>query len=168
MVRLDLSGNNFDSLPDIIGGLSSLGCLDQSGYNFVSILDSITGLAPLKYLNLNGNNFDSLPNSISGLRHLKILKLCGCKRLQSFLELLFSLCFVDARSCTLPVLFNGFKLVDYIQSGIVFLALGSEIPKWFNNQRIGHKVNIQVPSCYGRHERMGIALCIVLVPNSAL
>ena len=47
------------------------------------------------------------------------------------------------------MIFNGFELVDYIQSGTVFLALGSEISKWFNNQRIGHKVNIQVPSCYG-------------------
>ena len=63
------------------------------------------------------------------------------------------------------MIFNGFKLVDYIQSGTVFLALGSEISKWFNNQRIGHKVNIQVPSCYGRDERMGIALCIVLIPD---
>ena len=59
------------------------------------------------------------------------------------------------------MIFNGFKLVDYFQSGIVFLALGSEILKWFNNQRIGHKVNIQVPSCYGTDERMGIALCTV-------
>ena len=66
------------------------------------------------------------------------------------------------------MIFNGFKLVDYIQSGIVFLALGSEILKWFNNQRIGHKVNIQVPSCYGRDERIAIALCTVLIPNVPL
>ena len=66
------------------------------------------------------------------------------------------------------MLFNWFKLLDYIQSGTIFLSFGSEIPKWFNDRRIGHKANIQVPSCYGRDERMGIALCIVLVPNSAL
>ena len=29
-------------------------------------------------------------------------------------------------------------------------------------------MNIQVPSCYGRDERNGIALCIVLVPNGPL
>ena len=125
---MDLSGNNFDSLPDSIGGLSSL-----------------------RYLYLSGNNFDSLP-----------------KWLQSFLELPFSLNFAYARFYNLLVLFNGFKLVDHIQSGFFYLAFGSNIPKWFNNQRIGHKVNIQVPSCYGRDERMGIALCIVLVPHCAL
>ena len=60
---------------------------------------------------------------------------------------------------------NGFSVVKWIQYGDLFLTHGSEILKWFNNQRIGHKVNIQVPSCYGRDERMGIALCIVLVPD---
>ena len=60
-----------------------------------------------------------------------------------------------------PESLNGFSVVKWIQYGDLFLTHGSEIPKWFNNQRIGHKVNIQVPSCYG----MGIALCIVLVPD---
>ena len=64
--------------------------------------------------------------------------------------------------------FDRFSVVNSIQCGDHFLTHGIVIPKWFNNQRIGHKVNIQVPSCYGRDERMGIALCIVVVPNSTL
>ena len=61
LVRLNLNGNNFDSLPDIISGLSSLRYLGLSGNNFDSLPDSIGGLSSLRYLGLNGNNFDSLP-----------------------------------------------------------------------------------------------------------
>ena len=98
--RLDLSGNNFYPFLDSIGGLSSLGRLDLSGNNFDPLPDSIGGLSSLGCLDVSGKNFDSLPNSIGGLCHLKILKLSGCKRLQSFLELPFSLRFIHARSCT--------------------------------------------------------------------
>ena len=41
---------------------------------------------------------------------------------------------------------------------------GSEIPIWFSEESMGHKVSIIVPS-YQIHELMGIALCIVFVPN---
>jgi hypothetical protein len=41
---------------------------------------------------------------------------------------------------------------------------GSEIPTWFSEESMGHKVSIIVPS-YQIHELMGIALCIVFVPN---
>ena len=105
---LDLSGNSFDSLPDSIGGLSSLVCLELSGNNFDSIPDSIGGLSSLVCLDLSGNNFDSIPDSIGGLSSLECLnlsgnnfELSGCKWLQSFSELPFSLHFEHARFCNL-------------------------------------------------------------------
>ena len=57
LVRLNLNGNNFDSLHDSIGGLSSLEYLD------------------LRYLGISGNHFDSLPDSIGRLFSLRYLGL---------------------------------------------------------------------------------------------
>ena len=72
---LDLRGNNFDSPPDNIGGLSSfeysLVCLHLRGNNFDSLPDRIGGLSSLVGLHLSGNNFDSLPDSIGGLSFLR-------------------------------------------------------------------------------------------------
>ena len=65
-------GNNFDSLPDSIGGLSSLEYLDLSGNNFDSLPDSIGGLSSLRYLNISGNNFNSFLTASVGYS-LKIL-----------------------------------------------------------------------------------------------
>ena len=105
----------------------------------------------LEVLDLRGTNLVSLPYSIFQLSQLTctVYDDCLCPQYQSKPS-------------------ASFSVVDSIQCGNLFLTHGSEIPKWFNNQRIGHKVNIQVPSCYGRDERMGIALCIVLVPDSTL
>ena len=97
--------------------------------------------SPLEDLDLSGNYFDSLPNSFDGFSRLKYFSVARCLRLLR--EPPFS---TEASHCTSLMRFDWFKFLDYIQSDFFWLAFGSEIPKWFNNQRIGHKVKIQVPS----------------------
>ncbi|KAM5576633.1 hypothetical protein ABKV19_007467 [Rosa sericea] len=75
--QLDLSGNNFVSLPNEIGRLSSLQQLNLSGNNFVSLPNEIGGLSSLQQLDLSGNNFVSLPNEIGRLSSLQQLNLSG-------------------------------------------------------------------------------------------
>ena len=155
--------------PVNVSGLSaSLICLRLHNYNLWTIpSDFGYWFSSLEELDLRRNHLVSLPYSITQLSQSKCTTYDDCywPQWQSIPSLPLFLCFLYGQYMCFPEGLNGFSMVKWIQYGDLFLTHGSEIPKWFNNQRIGHKVNIQVPSCYGRDERMGIALCIVLVPD---
>ncbi len=67
---LDLSGEGLESLPDEIGGLTTLTQLILDNNNLESIPDSIGNLVNLNHLNLNNNHLDCLPDSIGNLIYL--------------------------------------------------------------------------------------------------
>ena len=60
------------------------------------------------------------------------------------------------------VIFQGQS--DRLPDQLEIIIPGREIPKWFNHECTGHELNIRVPS-FGFDELMGIALCVVFVPN---
>nr|XP_023918696.1 protein SUPPRESSOR OF npr1-1, CONSTITUTIVE 1-like [Quercus suber] len=180
-----LEGLLFSSLS----GLHSLTYLHINDCDLLLIPNDIGCLSSLECLNLSGNNFVFLPESMSQLSNLRSLYLEGCKRLQSLGNVPSTIDSVIANNCSslerLPELqfypfrsnysrfqcFNCFKLVDYIQNGSNMLQglpniviPGGEIPKWFSHERRGD--SMQLPF-RGFDELIGIALCVVFVPNGS-
>ncbi|KAK9950824.1 hypothetical protein M0R45_006291 [Rubus argutus] len=84
---------------DSICRLFSLQILDLSENNYESIPNEIGLLSSLQRLYLSENNFVSLPESISQLSKLRELELLRCNKLQSLPKVLFNLKLVDARDC---------------------------------------------------------------------
>ncbi|MFQ6621413.1 hypothetical protein Gotur_001941 [Gossypium turneri] len=78
---LDLSGNNFISIPASLTRLSKLECLELSNCNMCTLGDThydISGLSSLSHLDLSGNNFISIPASLTRLSKLGVLILSNC------------------------------------------------------------------------------------------
>ncbi|XP_048436880.1 TMV resistance protein N-like isoform X3 [Pyrus x bretschneideri] len=167
--------------------LCSLTLLDLSDCNLQEgdLPDDIGCLSLLKILSLSRNNFVSLPESIRHLSKLRDLHLEGCKSLQKLPPLPSNRGLtVDLDNCTsLRSLSGAFNLYDasvtcrncialvpdedlinrFLKSviqGSKIVIPGSEIPKWFNNQSVGHSINVELPppSCTNW---LGIAFCVV-------
>ncbi|TYG96426.1 hypothetical protein ES288_A11G349700v1 [Gossypium darwinii] len=90
--HLDLSGNNFISIPASLTGLSKLGFLELSNCNMCTLGEAdiqsyISGLSSLVHLGLSDNNFISIPASLTRLSKLQFLGLSNCKMLKSLPEL---------------------------------------------------------------------------------
>ncbi|KAL4607616.1 hypothetical protein ACB092_09G188500 [Castanea dentata] len=174
-----------------LSGLQSLTNLGLIECNLLSIHNDIGCLSSLVQLDLSGNNFVSLPESMSQLYNLRRLYLEGCKSLRSLESVPFTIDSIIANNCTslekLPELqfnhsrsdqsrlnfqfCNCFKLVDYFQSSSNMLQglpntiiPGGKIPKWFSLECQGGNIGVSFRGC---DDLMGIALCIVLVPNGS-
>ncbi|XP_075648262.1 TMV resistance protein N-like [Castanea sativa] len=192
--------------PDPMGileclqGLWSLTKLDLSYCNIQTIPDVLGPLSSLEVLNLTGNNFVCLPESIIQLSNLRGLYLGRCNQLQMLPKLPLNMYFIDATGCTSletlslspeydfrPIIYllNCVKLIynqgigDLLSTILRYYIIkrccnpnsdsyltipGSEIPNWFKHQNVGASVNLQVPShllfCC---KFMGIAVCAVYI-----
>ncbi|XP_052877540.1 disease resistance protein RPV1-like [Gossypium arboreum] len=81
--KLDLSGNNFISIPASLTRLSKLGYLELSNCNMCTLGEAdthsdISGLSSLWHLDLSGNNFISIHASLTRLSKLENLILSNC------------------------------------------------------------------------------------------
>ncbi|KAB2006491.1 hypothetical protein ES319_D11G349400v1 [Gossypium barbadense] len=86
--ELDLSGNNFISIPASLTRLSKLEELRLSNCNMCTLGEAdIHGLSSLKRLFLDGNNFITVPSALTQLSKLKLLALSNCMKLNSLPEL---------------------------------------------------------------------------------
>ncbi|XP_065627379.1 disease resistance protein RPV1 isoform X2 [Quercus suber] len=177
-------------------GLCSLTELDLSYCNVQTIPNVLGCLSSLRSLNLEGNNFVSLPESIIQLSNLTGLYLGGCTHLQTLPELPLKIIYIDAIGCTSLETLSitpeydfqpEFRLLNcdklrYEHCGDLFSTTlrrfiinhqgqqdyypyhvvipGSEIPKWFSDKNMGDSVNLQVPSDLG-NKLTGIAVCAV-------
>jgi Leucine-rich repeat (LRR) protein len=75
---LDLSGNDFKTLPNTLKGLSKLEVLylnDEKEFDLKQNMDIISNLTSLRELHLENNNLKALPNKIEKLKNLELLYL---------------------------------------------------------------------------------------------
>ncbi|XP_017628914.1 receptor-like protein EIX2 [Gossypium arboreum] len=93
LVVLDLSENNFSSVPMSIFGLHGLVSIDLSGNSLEgSIPDYFRNISFLEVHDLSGNSLNSsTPNSLFSLNHLQFLNLSGNEIYQDISEILLSL-----------------------------------------------------------------------------
>ncbi|KAK4707705.1 hypothetical protein R3W88_028630 [Solanum pinnatisectum] len=80
--ELNLSGNNFEHLPQSIAQLGALRSLDLKECKRLKELPGFMGMPNLVTLNLSINNIGHLPQSIAQLGALRSLDLSYCKRLK--------------------------------------------------------------------------------------
>ncbi|CAN7063847.1 unnamed protein product [Brassica oleracea var. botrytis] len=110
--KLDLSGNDFENLPEAMNGLSRLKTLWLRNCFKLKELPELTQvltltltnyqlshLTKLTNLDLSGHDFDALPSSIRDLTSLITLCLNNCQKLRSVEKLPLSLQFLDAHGC---------------------------------------------------------------------
>ncbi|KAK9948999.1 hypothetical protein M0R45_004550 [Rubus argutus] len=129
-----------EEVLDLLCCLSSLQILDLSTNNFASIPNEIDRLSSLHLLDLSENNFVSIPESISQLSELTELRLFRCSKLQSLpRNLPFNLKHVDAREC--PMLKNNADTLTILASGkrFCFINCGQA------DQDKDHPSNVPVP-----------------------
>ncbi|MCD7452622.1 hypothetical protein HAX54_017601 [Datura stramonium] len=153
-----------------LSGLHSLKKLDLSDSDLVDeIAADVWHLASLEELNLSRNNFVQFPSRVSGLPELKVLKLEECKSLEVLPDLPLNIAVIEADEC--PALhslgnlspqhaflrkvsfFNCFKLYNkpenwasIIYGRFSILQLLGKIPEWFDHQKIGGSLSVQLPS----------------------
>ncbi|KAJ6973571.1 TMV resistance protein N-like [Populus alba x Populus x berolinensis] len=173
---LDLCACNLreGALPEDIGCLSSLKSLDLSRNNFVSLPRSINKLSRLETLVLEDcRMLESLPEVPS---KVQTLNLNGCIRLKeipdpiklSSSKRLEFLC-IDCRelyehkgqdSLGLTMLERYLQGLSNPRPGFGIVVPGNEIPSWFNHQSKGSSISVQVPS-----SSMGFVACVAFSAN---
>jgi Leucine-rich repeat (LRR) protein len=72
LLSLNLENNQLESLPNIFGGLTSLKILYLNNTQLESLPDTIGGLESLEVLYLMNNKLASLPDTIGGLTSLQL------------------------------------------------------------------------------------------------
>ncbi|KAG8479654.1 hypothetical protein CXB51_029382 [Gossypium anomalum] len=105
LIHLDLSGNNFISIPASLTRLSKLQHLYLSNCNMCTLGEAdthsdLSGLSSLRRLDHSGKNFITIPLALTQLSRLKLLKLAGCKMLKSLPELPTSIGSVIIDDCS--------------------------------------------------------------------
>ncbi|TYG47749.1 hypothetical protein ES288_D11G365700v1 [Gossypium darwinii] len=121
LTDLDLSGNNFISIPASLTRLSKLWFLDLSNCNMCTLGEAdIHGLSSLSYLYLRGNNFITIPLALTQLSRLNLLGLSNCKMLKSLPELLTSIADVRIDDCSsLEVFASPSKVCNLVDFGFI-------------------------------------------------
>ncbi|XP_052877539.1 disease resistance protein RPV1-like [Gossypium arboreum] len=121
LIHLDLSGNNFISIPASLTRLSKLGYLELSNCNICTLGEAdIHGLSSLEFLDLKRNNFISLPASLTRLSKLEFLGLSNCMKLKYLPELLASIERVQIDGCaSLEVVASPSKACNLVDLGFI-------------------------------------------------
>ncbi|TYG47821.1 hypothetical protein ES288_D11G372500v1 [Gossypium darwinii] len=120
---LNLSGNNFISIPASLTRLSKLHVLDLSNCNMCTLGEAdihsdLSGLSSLISLDLSGNNFITIPLALTQLSRLRLLTMSGCKMLKSLPELPTSIAVVTIDGCSsLEVVASPSKVCNLVGCG---------------------------------------------------
>ncbi|KAH1084177.1 hypothetical protein J1N35_023938 [Gossypium stocksii] len=173
LTNLDLSGNNFISIPAPLTRLSKLLFLRLSNCSMCNlgegdIPSDISGLSSLTDLDLSGNNIVSIPASLTRLSKLEYLglsklfaspsKVCN---LQGWACISALNCYGLAENIGASTLLKT-HLKAFTNSRNVFDVIipGSEMPEWFNQQRRESSIEIPLPPNIQNDSRwIGVASC---------
>ncbi|KAK8329857.1 hypothetical protein V6Z12_A11G353800 [Gossypium hirsutum] len=161
LTDLDLSGNNFISIPASLTRLSKLWFLDLSNCNMCTLGEAdIQGLSSLSYLYLTDVRIDDCsslevvasPSKVCNLVDLGFIKAINCFKLAENINALTLL------KKHLKAFANSGKKFDIMMPG-------SEIPEWFSQQKSDSSIQIPLPK---DSEWIGVACCCIFVNNDAL
>ncbi|KAG4390256.1 hypothetical protein AAZX31_06G241400 [Glycine max] len=162
MRELDLSFCNLVEIPDAIGIMSCLERLDLSGNNFAT-LPNLKKLSKLVCLKLQHcKQLKSLPELPSPIlrRQRTGLYIFNCP------ELVDREHCTDMAFSWMMQFCSPKEITSYIDESV---SPGSEIPRWFNNEHEGNCVNLDASPVMHDHNWIGVAFCaIFVVPHETL
>ncbi|MED6131362.1 hypothetical protein PIB30_008951 [Stylosanthes scabra] len=165
--RVDFSYCNLsdESMPDDFFHLPSLRILDLSGNDFVSMPSSISKLPILQYLYINWcKNLQSLPELPSSITELDA---SNCASLEDSKLNPSKPCslFASPKQWHFPIqeIQQFFEEIRIPEARFDMLITGSEIPSWFVPQRCISFAKIQIPQNCPVNDWVGFALCFMLV-----
>ncbi|KAJ6861080.1 TMV resistance protein N-like [Populus alba x Populus x berolinensis] len=160
---LDLCACNLreGALPEDIGCLSSLKSLDLSRNNFVSLPRSINQLSGLEMLALEDcTMLESLPEVSSRVQTVYLNGCISLKEIPDPIQLSSSkrsefICLNcwelynhnGQDNMGLTMLERYLQGLSNLRPGFGIDVPGNEIPGWFNHQSMGSSISVQVPSC---------------------
>ncbi|XP_027907787.1 TMV resistance protein N-like isoform X1 [Vigna unguiculata] len=164
--RINLSYCNLseESFPDDFYCLSSLVILDLTGNNFVSLPSSISKLARLERLILNYcKKLQRLPELPSNMRGLDASN-CTSFEISKFNPSKPCSLFASPAKWHLPRQLKGvLEKLRLPRERFDMLIRGSEIPPWFAPNKCVSFAKISVPHNCPINEWVGFALCFLLV-----
>ncbi|PPS18946.1 hypothetical protein GOBAR_AA01592 [Gossypium barbadense] len=173
--ELNLRECNLCDIPNDISSLTSLYFIDLSGNNFISVPSSITRLSKINTLNLdNCKELKSLPEVLTNIGSVLV---SGCDSLEAIANpsnVCKSVNWADIRGINCYRLAETMNLVTLLKKNIkvfgnfrnVFTVIipGGEIPEWFDHQRVGFSIKIPLAhNIWNDSQRMGVALCCTFV-----
>ncbi|KAK8501747.1 hypothetical protein V6N11_000213 [Hibiscus sabdariffa] len=166
-------------IPNDISCLSSLITLDLSGNNFLSIPDSLTQLPKLQQLGLmNCRGLKSLPELPTRITSVSI---DDCASLElvanpskvynsmNWVHIIGTNCYrlvenIDPETLLKKLL----KVFAYARKKVSLIIPGSEIPEWFSHQRVDSKITMQLPlNIRNDGHWKGVALCCIFANGDA-
>ncbi|KAM1686232.1 hypothetical protein TB1_033403 [Malus domestica] len=184
--KLDLSDCNLveGAIPDDIGCLSSLEDLNLRGNDFVSLPASIRWLDNLKFLNLEScKSLQELPDPPSNEELTVTTDDCTCLNLLPhppnisrlrwfFLRAIncYRLIGNEAKNNMIFLMLHRFLqgTPPFVVHSFNIVAPGSEMPEWFDNQRVGDSLVVMVHDDVHptTGKLMGFASCAVFGPQN--
>ncbi|KAK8329852.1 hypothetical protein V6Z12_A11G353400 [Gossypium hirsutum] len=182
LTNLDLSGNNFNSIPTSLTRLSKLEFLILSNCSLCNIGEGdipsdISGLSSLRILDLSGNNFTSIAASLTRLSSPQNLEVSNCSELESLPVLLARMTSEWRTSASIRAI-NSYRLAENIsvvtllkthlkafansRKEFDIIIPGNEIPEWFSQQRGGSVIEIPLPlNIQNDSQWIGVAFCCI-------
>ncbi|TYG47766.1 hypothetical protein ES288_D11G367400v1 [Gossypium darwinii] len=166
-------------IPSDIFCLSSLTHLDLSGNNFLSIPASITRLPKVKLLMLSScKELKSLPELLTSIARVCIDGCASLEVVASPLKVcnLLDLASIKAINCyrlaeninALTLLKKHLKAFANSRQMFDVIIPGSEIPEWFSQQRGGSTIRIPLPlNIQNDSQWIGVASCCIFVNDDA-
>ncbi|KAE8675492.1 Cullin-associated and neddylation dissociated [Hibiscus syriacus] len=175
LTKLNLKNCNLceGDIPNDISCLSSLVMLDLSSNNFISLPDSLTRLSKLEYLDLmNCRGLKSLPElpastvivSIDDCSSLELIpnpsKVCNSRDL---VHIIGTNCYRLAENINaLTLLKKHIKAFANSRKRFDVIIPGSEIPEWFSHQRVESSIKMPLPlNIRNDSQWMGVAFCFI-------
>ncbi|XP_050387426.1 disease resistance protein RPV1-like [Argentina anserina] len=181
LMKLNLNNCNLHEgeIPNEIGSLSSLKHLELGGNSFVSLPSTIHLLPKLETINVeNCRRLQQLPEL--PLNDTLQLRTDNCASLQLFPDpadlsklsefTLLSINCVGSNQDSCYFFYSVLqRLVEenpYSFDLFRFVSPGTEIPEWFINQSVEHRVSEKIPSCASNSSKwIGVAACALFVPE---
>ncbi|XP_049381386.1 disease resistance protein RUN1-like [Solanum stenotomum] len=163
---LDLSGNNFHSLPLTLSHLSKLKTLSLYGCPNLLMLPNLP--CNLEALSTrNCRSLEMLPD-LSSADRLQLLDFCDCSKLVEIrgLENLKYLKYMNAIGCMLTKnpLAEGFFKANSTPNGVNVFLQCNEIPSWFDYRVVGSSISLIVPR-YMDQEFLGMIVWAICRPQ---